>query len=751
MSSTKKPFDEAAADSEPDDAEWQDRRQRVMGLGERSFQKSYYPELQRRLNDLGDAHTALQDQVSFVRQLIETIPSPVFFKDAAFRYLGCNRAFEAYLGIPRERIEGATAADIAPPDLARVYEEADARMLAGEYLQTYEAKVRFADGSQHDVLFNKAVFFGSDGVPAGIVGVMQDISQLKDTQARLEYLAHHDSLTGLPNRTLLADRLQQAMLLAERRHSTVAVVYLDLDNFKAINDARGHSAGDRLLVELSERMKQALREGDTLARLGGDEFVAVLLDLGGREASQPILDRLREATALPVEVDGLALTVSASIGVSFFPQADDITADQLMRQADQAMYHAKQSGKGRCHLFDADHDRALRDRHDSIERIREALKNAHLVLHYQPKVNMRSGEVVGFEALIRWQDPQRGLVAPGQFLPLIEDHELIVEVGDWVIETALQQMDAWRLAGLHFPVSVNIASRQLQAPDFLDKLKQALAGHPDVAGQLELEVLESSALDDMGQASLVMRACRNLGVGFSLDDFGTGYSSLTYLKRLPAQGLKIDQSFVRDMLDDADDLAILDGIIGLAEAFQRRVVAEGVETDAHSEMLLRLGCDLGQGYAIAKPMPAAEVAGWVERQRTTAASHRQCSRIDRADMPVLSLMAEHRAWVKALASYLQDKRLAPPPLDSRQCRFGKWLEEVSARHDANGELMRRIVVIHEAIHRRAQELHVCKLGGDSACALAGLAEVDGMRDELLELLLQLIGQGPRVGRFRHCA
>ncbi len=597
------------------DADWEGQRRCVIGLGERSFHKSYYPELRRRIDDLGQAQKNLQDQIEFIRQLIETIPNPVFFKDAEGRYLGCNRAFEAYIGIPRERVVGALPSDIAPPDLASIYEEADRRMLAGHYVQSYEAKVRFADGTEHDVLFSKAVFFTRDGVPGGIVGVMQDISPLKSTQAQLDYLAHHDALTGLPNRVLLADRLQQAMVLSERRQTLVAVVYIDLDGFKAINDAHGHVTGDRLLIALAGRMERALREGDTLARLGGDEFVAVLLDLKDREASTPIIERLLQTAASPVMIDRLNLRVSASLGISFFARDEDITADQLMRQADQAMYLAKQGGKNCYQVFDNEYARVLRNRHHCIERIREALAARNFALYYQPKVNMRSGEVVGAEALIRWQHPEQGLLSPHKFLPLIETHDLIVSIGDWTIEAALQQMDSWRSAGLDLPVSVNLAGRQLQSSGFPEKLKIALSQHPDVAHQLELEILESAALDDIDEVSRIMAACLDMGVSFALDDFGTGYSSLTYLKRLPAQTIKIDRSFVYGMLDDPDDLAILQGIIGLAESFRRRPIAEGVETEAHGKALQRLGCELGQGFAIARPMPADQIPYWMAAWR----------------------------------------------------------------------------------------------------------------------------------------
>jgi diguanylate cyclase (GGDEF)-like protein len=401
------------------------------------------------------------------------------------------------------------------------------------------------------------------------------------------------------------------MTQALRRGDRVAVAYLDLDGFKGINDRYGHHIGDQLLIAVATAMKLALRDGDTLARLGGDEFVAVLIDLEGATDSTPMLTRVLESAALPVSMGELTLQVSASLGVTYYPQERDIDADQLLRQADQAMYQAKVAGKNRFHVFDATQDSTLRVHHETLERIRLALDRSEFVLYYQPKVNMRTGAVVGVEALIRWQHPERGLLSPQQFLPEIENHILAVHVGDWVIDAALTQIEVWRKAGINLPVSVNVGARQLQQGDFLTRLQKALTQHSSVdPSQLELEILETSALEDMVQVSRLMASCSALGVTFALDDFGTGYSSLVYLKRLRVDVLKIDQSFVRDMLDDPDDYAILKGVIGLAEAFKCKVIAEGVETAAHGSSLLQLGCELAQGYGIARPMPANEFPQW---------------------------------------------------------------------------------------------------------------------------------------------
>jgi EAL domain-containing protein (putative c-di-GMP-specific phosphodiesterase class I) len=358
-------------------------------------------------------------------------------------------------------------------------------------------------------------------------------------------------------------------------------------------------------------MKQTLREGDTLARIGGDEFVAILLDLTKIEDSMPMLTRLLTAAAEPVQYGEITLQVSASLGVTFYPQAENVDADQLLRQADQAMYQAKQAGKNRYHVFNAELDSSVCGRYESLDHIRQALTAGEFVLYYQPKVNMRTGTVVGSEALIRWQHPEKGLLTPDRFLPEIGDHSLAIDIGEWVIDTALAQMEIWQGAGLNIPVSVNVGARQLQQPDFVERLRKMLAAHPKVSHScLKLEVMETSALKNVAVVSQVMEACRELGVLFAIDDFGTGYSSLTYLKQLPVSTIKIDQTFVHGMLNNQDDLSILKGVLSLSSAFHREVIAEGVETNEHGAMLLRLGCDLAQGYGIARPMPASEFPSW---------------------------------------------------------------------------------------------------------------------------------------------
>jgi diguanylate cyclase (GGDEF)-like protein/PAS domain S-box-containing protein len=576
------------------------------------------------------------------------------------------------------------------------------------------------------------------------VALFSDITTLHEHKWQLEFNAHHDALTGLPNRVLLADRLHQAMVHARRRQQRLTVVYMDLDGFKSVNDQHGHETGDQLLMALANRIRHTLREGDTLARIGGDEFVAVLQDLSDMSPSLPILQRMLTAAAQPVILGSLAVQVSASLGVTTYPQTEDVDADQLLRQADQAMYQAKLAGKNQFHAFDADQDRSVRGHHESLEHIRQALEKNEFVLFYQPKVNMRTGQVVGAEALIRWQHPEQGLLPPATFLPVIEDHALATDIGEWVINAALTQMDDWRMAGLHVPVSVNLCARQLKQSDFVERLRTLLGAHPDTqAADLELEVLETSALGDLARISQIINTCRGMGVYFALDDFGTGYSSLTYLKRLPVATLKIDQSFVHGMLDDPDDLSILEGVLGLSTAFNRKVIAEGVETVDHGVMLLYLGCELAQGYGIARPMPAEALPGWIRSWQPDLSWH-QLPSFRREDVPLLVSGIKHRAWISAISEFLHGERQSPPPMNKYDCCFGRWLSaEIQTSSDDN-PLRSRVSDLHTEVHDLAATLYDLHEQGRGRDALDRLGELHTLRDALLAQL-HLLALSKQVG------
>ena len=446
------------------------------------------------------------------------------------------------------------------------------------------------------------------------VSLFTDVTELHEHQRQLEYIAHYDPLTHLPNRVMLASRLQQAMLRAQSMGGKLALAYLDLDGFKAINDLHGHETGDRVLTTVARRMKHTLRDACTLSRLGGDEFVALIVDLDHVCDSALMLERLLAAASEVVHIGALPIELSASIGVSYYPQEGEVSADQLLRQADQAMYQAKLAGKNRFHVFDAQHDLDLRGHNARLDRIDRAIREQELRLYYQPKVNLRTGLVVGTEALLRWEHPEKGLLLPDSFLPLVESNALSEVIGDWVLDGALKQIQAWQRQGVQVPVSVNVGARQLQHPDFVANLTERLAAHPDVDPRmLMIEILETSALEDIEGVSQTLRTCAAMGVRFALDDFGTGYSSLSYLKRLPVAQLKIDQTFVQGMLDAPGDISILQAILGLASAFGREIIAEGVDNAAQAQRLLQMGCELAQGFGIAQPMTAAAMPAWIER------------------------------------------------------------------------------------------------------------------------------------------
>jgi EAL domain-containing protein (putative c-di-GMP-specific phosphodiesterase class I) len=397
------------------------------------------------------------------------------------------------------------------------------------------------------------------------------------------------------------------------------------------------------------------------------------------------------------------------------------------------MYLAKIAGKNRFHVFDPTLDIKLRSHHANVAQIQRALVNREFLLYYQPKVNMRTGKIVGAEALIRWQHPEKGLLLPAEFLPLIEDHPLAVELGEWVIDSALTQIEIWAAQGCTLPVSVNISARQLKQADFVDRLRILLAAHTKVnPNNLEMEVLETSALDDLIRASDVIEKCRALGVLFALDDFGTGYSSLTYLKRLPVRWLKIDQSFVRDMLDNPDSLSILTGVLSLALALRRVVIAEGVETAAHGAMLLQLGCDLAQGFGIARPMPAGELPNWMMNWRKDP-EWNNVPAIVHADLPLLFASAEHKAWVVTIESFLRGERAAPMQLDHHGCRFGAWLDSVSTARHAMQPAIKAIEPLHLQLHELATGLYALHDQNRNEDALAKV-------DELKELLAAMLNQ-----------
>jgi len=669
----------------------------------------------------------------------------IFILDGERRIVEINAAFTAITGYVGSDALGRPL-DFLSADSASVARyTAMWRDLSAQGFWTGELPSRRADGEQFEAFLTVSAIADAGGGVANFVGLFSDITVQKHYQQQLEYTAFYDALTGLANRTLLADRLRQAMSLAVRRGEPVAVCFIDLDGFKGINDTFGHGIGDELLVAAAARLKSLLRESDTVSRMGGDEFVLLLLDLPESSVRDDFFNRLTKAMADPFEVGDHSLRVSASMGVSFFPQGDvALDADQILRQADQAMYEAKHAGKNRVVYFDSALDETEKQRRRHVDRLTRAIDNNELRLHYQPKVDLRAGVATGVEALVRWQHPEQGLLAPSDFLHLaVNEDRLAVRLGEWVLRQALVDF-----AGLYrdlpdarINLSVNLDAVHLLSGDFAGQLGAALSQHRDLPdGVLRLEVLESSLIPDMDQAVITMEKCRGLGVRFALDDFGTGYSSLHYLKILPLDEIKIDAGFVRDMLTDPDDLAIVRGVIDLGEAFGIDVVAEGVETGDHAALLLRLGCATVQGYGIARPMPIAELRRWMCQWRPDP-KWMQLAPVNSMGAALLQAEVRHRAWVAGVQAYLNGWATRPPPLGEADCRFTRWLDALPGDRLSHATLT-DLKRLHHKVHTLAQDLCAAfsdAAGPPDASALAELEEISGRLQSLMQTMLTHAG------------
>ena len=694
------------------------------------------PMLYNSSRDISDRKLA-EENLRIIASVFDSSQEAIVISDAENTIMDVNAAFTRITGYTRLEVLGKNPKFLNSGRQSKEFFQQMWQTLSLQKSWRGEIWNRRKSGEIYAELLSISAICDESGMVKRYVAVFSDISHIKAHEDELRRVAHYDALTGIPNRALLADRMQQSIAKTAREQNKMAVCYLDLDGFKAINDTMGHEAGDQVLIEIARRIGNALRGGDTVARMGGDEFVVLLLGLHRVAEYVAILDGLLAVISQPIMLKGNSYQLSASIGVSIYPP-DEEDPDTLLRHADQAMYVAKQSGKNRFHIYDPALDQYARDQHQNLERIQLALHNQEFVLYYQPKVNMRTGEIIGVEALIRWQHPEKGLLPPAEFLPMIEVHVLSIAIGEWVIDTALTQIALWDAAGLDIPVSVNVGAHQLQQPDFVHRLNELLAVHPGVRhGRLELEVLETSALDDLARASQIIKECSKIGVKFALDDFGTGYSSLTYLKALPASMLKIDQSFVRDMLDEPDDLAILEGVLGLAAAFRRKVIAEGVETIEHGTLLLQLGCELAQGYGIARPMPAQQIPLWITTWRPDPAWY-QLAPVSRDDVPILVASVEHRAWIVAVKAFLRGECEAPPPLDHQQCRFGNWLGGDGRTQHAGKPAFHAIELLHRQVHELATQLNELHFHGQNHEVLARLNQLDQLRDALVLQLKTLV-------------
>lgn len=523
--------------------------------------------------------------------------------DAEQRILDVNPAFMALVEAPRAALVGQPVSRFLAGRLAAA-ETADEPLAS---LAPVETTYRKSDGSRCPAIATVTRVKGRGSTPDHQIITVLGMLALLRLNHKTGREVYFDALTGLPNAQLLTQLVEESIQHAARRGASLAVCSLDIDHFKHINDRHGQEFGDSLVVALAQRISHQLHGDDVLARVGGDEFVLLLHQGADHDTFTRLLSVIRE----PFFLKGRRVQISASLGATFYPR-DDVTGDVMLRHANQAMYRAKSSGRNVYHIFDSGQDRAMQDRVSRRQRFAAALADDELRLYYQPQVDLFSGQVIGLEALIRWQHPEQGLLGPAEFLPVLEGTALEIELGEWVLEAALQQLEVWQKRGILLPISVNISPDHLLSDGFARQLEARLTRFPEVPAQrLRLEVLESAAMDDIQVALATMRRCQALGISFAIDDFGTGYSSLTMLRQLPVELIKIDRSFVRDMLTDADDRAIVESVIYMAKRFRRPMLAEGVETLEHARALLEMGCIQVQGFGIAKPMPAEALPDWL--------------------------------------------------------------------------------------------------------------------------------------------
>ena len=704
-----------------------DRAQHSLAQANREIRERYAAQLQ--------AETSLRLHASAFQNAHEGMT----LTDIKGNILDVNPAFSRITGWERDEVLGQNPRLLRSDLQSDAFYETMWQTILRDGTWKGEIWNRKRSGEAYPELLSISCVRDDQGRPMNYVGVFSDISELKAQEKKLSQMAFYDPLTGLPNRTLLADRIKQAMLDARRSNNNmVAICFLDLDQFKPINDAWGHEVGDQVLVAMAERLSSCVRAGDTVARFGGDEFV-LLMHIDHAADCTQAMQRVLQSITRPLHIAGHTLSLSASIGVTLFP-ADGVDPDTLLRHADQAMYQAKQAGKNRYCLFDPESERQMALQRDLVERLRLALQHKELRLHYQPKVNLANGEILGAEALIRWQHPEQGLLAPAAFLHHMDGSDLELAVGEWVIDTALQQLQDWLAQGVVRSISVNISANHLLQADFTERLRLALARYPAVpAGCLELEILESASLTNMEQASTNLSGCRELGVTIALDDFGTGYSTLAYFRNLAVDTIKIDQSFVRDMLVDPNDLEIVESVVKLARAFNRSVIAEGVETLAHGALLRSIGCPLCQGYGIGRPMPAEQWPAWIAQWRQQEAwTHMNADLTDERDLSLKIAMQCHHSWVRQVVTDLAAAPAQPlAELHPKQCSFGRWYLGGGSNRYGRLTQYHEIGPLHEQAHTIAAELLALSGAGQGDAAQQRVGELYAVHERLLARLHSL--------------
>jgi len=590
---------------------------RIKWVNERC--ETLYDEHGKALRSLGTvqditARKQSEESLRLYANVFEHSGEAILITDRDNRILAVNPAFTRLTGYSLDEILGEDPKILASDQTP---EETYAEMWSAlDQTGFWQGEIvdRRKDNSLYPKWLSISVVIDPDGETTHYVASFTDISARKEAAAQISQLAYHDVLTGLLNRFSLQHQLDQAMAMAHREQHALAVIFLDLDRFKAINDTLGHAVGDGLLIEVAHRLRLNVRSSDIVARLGGDEFVIVLTEVEDVTAVARLAGKIRQALAQPYSIGEIAINSTASLGSAIYPN-DGEDGEALMKNADTAMYHAKSQGRDNFQFFTAEMNQAAIKRLTLDNDLRVAVETRQFELFYQPQLDSRDGRIIGVEALVRWRHPRNGLISPAEFIPAAEETGLILRLGEWVLDEACRQLCAWRDGGLHgITMAVNLSAHQLHSPVFLEHVTQALKKHRLQGADLELEITESVAMRDPDSSISQLRALRNLGVRLSIDDFGTGYSSLSYLKLLPIHTLKLDRSFVRDIETDSNDVAICTATIALAHNLGLAVIAKGVETEAQRLLLTSHQCDFMQGYLFSKPLPAEAALAFIQRK-----------------------------------------------------------------------------------------------------------------------------------------
>jgi len=550
----------------------------------------------------------VDDQLVMLKEAVDALPIGITLKDTNGRIIYSNPTEAAMHGFTVDELIGRQARAFAKRSMKKIV----TNLLEEKGIWSRESTNVRKDGTEFPVQLT-SIAVKSANRNVGIVTICEDISERKETEEKIYLLAHMDALTGLPNRRLFHDRLDHALARARREGRKICLAYLDLDNFKEINDTYGHDFGDKLLQGVAARMSAIMRESDTLARLGGDEFIVILDSVKGEDNFTTAAQRMLSIFTPPFEINGRQINTSASIGIAIFPD-DAEEGDMLLKAADAAMYHVKEEGSCGFHFFSTEmHDRIMR--RISIENaLKKGLAKGEFFLLYQPQWDVKSARIIGTEALIRWQSSDFGLMLPAEFISLIEDSGLIFSIGEWVLRTACLEAKNWAAAGHpNLNVSVNISRKQLKQPDFLDVIAGILGNSGVNPGTIELEFTENMIMEHTEKTIDTLHALKRMGLQLSIDNFGAGYSSLNYLKNFPIDRIKIDRSFIADLCGN-DDAIILKAIVSIANALKMKVIVEGVETEAQLKFLEELGCYEVQGYLLGKPMPANELTKLLQRE-----------------------------------------------------------------------------------------------------------------------------------------